>query len=78
MRLRSRRARARGYLLILKEALSNALSKGVAINGRVRTLGFIGGATSRRVRILLEPGASPALNLNAWRGSFCYAKAPSR
>lgn len=41
--------------LILKEALSNALSKGVAINGRVRTLGFIGGATSRRVRILLEP-----------------------
>lgn len=41
--------------LILKDELSSALSRGVASNGQVRMLGFIGGVTSRRVRILLEP-----------------------
>jgi hypothetical protein len=41
--------------LILKDELASALSRGVASNGQVRMLGFIGGVTSRRVRILLEP-----------------------
>ena len=40
--------------LILKSELSKALSEGVTSNGQIRMLGFIGGPTSRRVRILLD------------------------
>lgn len=40
--------------LILKDDLCKVLSKGVSRNGQIRRLGFIGGPTSRRVRILLD------------------------
>lgn len=40
--------------LILKADLCKALSEGVGRNGLIRRLGFIGGPTSRRVRILLD------------------------
>ncbi|RIX76315.1 hypothetical protein [Acidovorax cavernicola] len=40
--------------LILKDELFRALSEGVTSNEQIRMLGFIGGPTSRRVRILLD------------------------
>lgn len=40
--------------LILKDELLQAVSAGVISTGEIRMLGFIGGPTSRRVRILLD------------------------
>lgn len=47
-------ARGASVPLILKSELFKALSDGVSISGNIRMLGFIGGPTSRRVRILLD------------------------
>lgn len=40
--------------LLLKDELFQALSDGITSVGQIRMLGFIGGPTSRRVRILLD------------------------